>query len=296
MWNSFPIAPQSPVPTPYLTVDAFPTSEELLTQYEREVEPLIATLRSTSRYFCDPKILSTDKIHLVLLPLNKRLYYPQMLLYPDLSLGDPSAGTKLYIAYDYARGMDLSAVPDGGVYIKYEPTAFSTEQHDTQELFVEVYLFVQTPENLCIVERSLHSAGAGLSFPYDTRHRDLVPAALRLPGELKFHRAAVRSILSDILYYATGIDYHPTLDLSRRLVLIEWALVSPYWSDREQAVVTLGLKDAQAQASVALLIQTLAEDDEWAVRSAAVRALVSITGEDFGADSTAWERWWETQP
>lgn len=290
-----PLTSQAPAPTPYLVAESPPTPEELLAQYENEVEPLLATLRSSKHYYCEPKLPSADEMHVILLPLNKRLYYPQELLYPDLDLGNPAASTKLYIVYDYARGIDLSTAPDGGVYIKYEPTAFSEWSRDTQDMFIEVYLFVQTEERLCIIERSLHSAGAGLSFPYDTRHRDLVRAALRLPKALKSYRVAVGNVLNDVLCYATGIDFHPSLDLVRRLALIEWALASPYWSDREQAAATLGLKGAQAQTSVALLIQTLKEDEELAVRRAATRALQSITGENLGADFSAWEKWWETQ-
>ena len=69
---------------------------------------------------------------------------------------------QLYVTYDYARGIDLSTVPEGSHWIKYEVADFSENLLDTQEIYLEVYVFVRTEERLCALEHHLGSAGPGL--------------------------------------------------------------------------------------------------------------------------------------
>jgi hypothetical protein len=62
---------------------------------------------------------------------------------------------------------------------------------------------------------------------------------------------------------------------------------------REAAVEALGMIGPDAAEAVPALIQTLRKSKS--ARETSARALRLITGQSFGEDAKAWERWWEEQ-
>ncbi|MEW6567649.1 MAG: HEAT repeat domain-containing protein [Chloroflexota bacterium] len=76
-------------------------------------------------------------------------------------------------------------------------------------------------------------------------------------------------------------------------VLIE-ALQDEDWMVREHAAQTLGRMGLEAREAVPALIHLLQDETHW-VATAAVEALRSISGEDFGTDAARWQEWWEAQ-
>ena len=271
--------PLPPPPTPNLTSQPPLSPYTILDQYKNEVEPLAYKLEHPD-WSCELDWPAEGKFQIILVPLDKRLYYFQETLFPGIIFGNPDASTKIYITYNYARSTDLSATYNGAHWMVYEPTIFSGDPPDTQVLLIKLNLLVEDEERLCIVKKSLTSAGIETKdYWLDTRHRDLVGEALQLPTDIKSHRRAVHSTLNRILCYAIGIDYLPEMPLPQRLALIEWALESPYWSDRAQAADTLKYKGAEAETSLPLLQQIAEEDENRQVRQAAESAIHIISSE-----------------
>ncbi|MBN2006691.1 MAG: HEAT repeat domain-containing protein [Anaerolineae bacterium] len=262
------------VPTPDLSDFPLPSPEEISARYEDEIQPLVRELRADGGTLCDKGVLPDDGFDIKFIPLTERLYYLQDALFPTLSLGDSSAVTHLYVTYEYTRGADLSAVFNGTHWINYVASAASDEIRDTQEIYVKVSLYVQNGKDLCLLEDYVEPAEvAGRTFVYDTRHRDLLRASLPVLPQPKRYRNAIADTLNGILCYAIGIDFYPSLPQTKRAALITWAVESPYWSDREQALRTLSLNGLGKFSSETLLIQTAQTDEAFIVREAAVRVL-----------------------
>jgi hypothetical protein len=78
------------------------------------------------------------------------------------------------------------------------------------------------------------------------------------------------------------------------------ALMSAFESDREVRWAIAerlgGSAASEAIGAVPTLIGVLQEEEEEIVRSAIVRALTRITGQDFGQDSARWQAWLQDQP
>lgn len=277
-------------PTPSLTSQSPSSPEHVLEQFKNEIEPLVSEFRPRVFYsystnypvdcYRDFAWPSEGEFEIILIPLEKRLYYFQEILFPGLTFGNSDATTKIYLTYNYARGIDLSLLYNGPHTIRYEPTELIKLQPDTQEILVEVNFIVKTEGNYCSLGRTLTSVGIERSYYWDTRHREMIEDAVYMPKKLKSYRREIRSTINYVLQYATGIDYYPSINLSRKLALIEWALQSPYWSDRAQAAETLGYKGTEAEAALPLLRQIAEEDENPQVRRAAEFAVKNITTAD----------------
>jgi len=61
------------------------------------------------------------------------------------------------------------------------------------------------------------------------------------------------------------------------------------------AVTSLGQIGPEADEAIPVLIKLL-EGEDWSYKHYAASALKSITGQNFGEDAAAWQKWWEAQP
>ncbi len=65
-----------------------------------------------------------------------------------------------------------------------------------------------------------------------------------------------------------------------------------WWWLQRAAIQTLRTIGPDAKDAVPALIEAI-EDEDWQIREEAVVALKDITGQNFGADQSTWQAWWE---
>ena len=193
-----------------------------------------------------------------MVPLSERLYYVQALLFPEWTSGDLDAPVKLYATYTYERGGDLSR----------GPVAIGRA---TQEVVVEVRLVAEVEGRFHLVEEKQQVGGSG-----SRNYWELVLGAVGRLEVLREKGEEVEKVLEAIAGYATGLDWDTSLELPRRLALLQWALTSQYWADREQAAGALGEIGPEAKETIHVLIQALGDED-WSVRHAIAEALGKIS-------------------
>jgi HEAT repeat protein len=69
------------------------------------------------------------------------------------------------------------------------------------------------------------------------------------------------------------------------------ALADDDWQVRTAAATEVEVIGARAAKAVPVLVRMLAAEC-WIERRAAADALEAITGQGFGQDASAWQRWW----
>jgi HEAT repeat protein len=72
------------------------------------------------------------------------------------------------------------------------------------------------------------------------------------------------------------------------------ALVDDDWQVRTAAATEVEVIGARAARAIPVLVRMLASEC-WVERLAAADALEAITGQGFGQDALAWQRWWRDQ-
>jgi HEAT repeat protein len=72
------------------------------------------------------------------------------------------------------------------------------------------------------------------------------------------------------------------------------ALTDDDWQVRTAAATEVEVIGARVAKVVPVLIKMLVAEC-WVERRAAADALVAITGQSFGQDALAWQRWWRGQ-
>jgi HEAT repeat protein len=135
-------------------------------------------------------------------------------------------------------------------------------------------------ERLNSPSENVRLSGANELRKLGDKAKDAVPFLIRVASD---ESAEVRTLVLDAL---TVIG-----DPTARTTFIK-ALDDDSVDNRKKAARALGkLRDA---GSVEPLIRAL-DDIEWDVRFEAAWALKEITGEDFGADSEKWRKWWDSR-
>jgi len=247
-------------------------------RYEVEVRPLAGRLASAQALPPGYNLPPVSEWLIRLVPLDERLYYVQMLLYPEWSLGSPTASTKVYISYQYERGKILQWGPGYG-----KPA--------TQEVNTKILLVLEEDGKYYLVEEKEGFAGEGVS-----KYRNLVAHALEPFETLGDAGNSVETVMETIVGYACGFNWDPwSFPIPVQLAALEWAWISNNFGDRRQAMLSLGEIGPEAIEAVPFLIDALREatvDWEW---ETVIAALTATTGQDFGKDADAWQQWWEDQ-
>src|SRR3972149_4052909 len=162
-----------------------------------------------------------------LVPATQHLYYIQSVLYPE-SLPEVAAGEGvLYLIYSYSRGENLRQLRSP---LPFAPT--------TQEVKVQLQRVVEIDGQVYIYEEANGVGGEGTQD-----ERELVTQALddlNLAVFLGAHSTAIRDQLESIIGSATGIILSEQISQTRQVALLERALESGNWSDRDKAATFLG--------------------------------------------------------
>lgn len=285
--------------------------EDLVVKYNKEMRPMIEKLQTAQRRPAGFQMPEVTQCQIIMVPMSERLFYIQEILFPKLQLGKPDASVKLYITYDYKRGVTLN-----------EAFVVSTFSAHTQSVRSEVRLIAEVDGKFYLVEEKEGEGGSGCSS-----YKDLVSKSVEKLDSLGNISEKLESILETIIGYATGLDWDRLLDFNRRLAVLIRAFDSEHWADRKQAAETLrrigpeegvvpalikallrdesqyvrkaaaevlGKIGPEAKEAVPALIKALKDKIE-DVRKAVALALNAITGQDFGEDASRWQEWWEGQ-
>ena len=258
-----PTPTKSPTPPPTPTATPIPTPlpppDELLRGYA-EMQPLIDRLLSAQRPPSNFQVAPVTDWQIVLVPLNERLYYVQMLLLPAWRFGSPTASTKVYLAYDYERGENLVSGAPGP----------STKPPITQEVIAEVQLIVEAEGKLYLLEKK-----EGLGGTEARGYPQLVKQAVEPLEMLGDQAEEIEDIIELIVGYGCGLNWDTSLDLPFQLAALEWALTSRNFADRRQGAEALGEIGPEAKEAIPALMPLLRNLD-FMIRRAVAEALAEI--------------------
>jgi HEAT repeat protein len=250
---SEPTEVPSPTPTPV----PLPAVDAILQQYSAEVGPLSEKLEAAHKPQSSFRQPSFVDAQIVLIPLDARLYYVQTLLYPDELPDIPSTQTTAYIAYAYERGEDLH-------------WSWHMAGRDTQQVKVRIRLVADSDGEFLLVEERDGLGGAG-----SAGYQELIQQAVEPLEALGARAPEIESRLERILGFATGLDWDESLERSRQLALLQWALGSPHWADRVQAAEEIFRLGSVAKETIPALVKALGHEDDY-VRGKVVAALVAV--------------------
>ena len=246
------------IPSPAPTLAPVPAVDAVLRQYHDEVRPLVERLEAAQ----EPKPgfqlpLLADR-QIIFVPLDERLYYVQSLLSPEGTPDTQTLETKCFVVYSYERGDDLRS------------SSQSLFSRDSQEVLATIRLVADVEGELYLVEQKDGLGGAG-----SATNREMVQRAVDPLVTLGTQGVEVEAALEKILGYAIGLNWDEAPERERQLALHQWALGSPYWSDRKQAADTLRRLGPEARQTIPVLVQALGDEDDY-VRGLVVAALVAV--------------------
>ena len=250
------------IPTPTLTPLPLPPVEDFFQRYSEEVDPLVMRLTSAPTAPAGFILPPVEDEQIQFVPMDKRLYYVQSLLFPGLISGNPSASTHLYVAYSYGRSGCL------GLW---------GMSCDVEGMDMTVWLFAETSGTTYLVEKMPdYYSGVGAPGSKQIPQHAIVP--LSSLGE---QATRVEEILETLVGFAVGVDPvdsawpYISPDIQTRVAILRLALSSQYWSDRREAADSLAQLGPDAAGAVPELINLLS-DEETRVHDSAISALYQI--------------------
>ena len=248
--------------TPTITPTPLPPVEAYFQAYDQELSTLVAKLKTAPSAPADLTLPAEDNRHIQFVPMDERLYIVQTLLFPDYVVGDASTPDTLLVAYSYGRSGCLGLF---GMTCQF------------QGVDVTILLLAENGDSLYLFDKSVTEAG-GSGAPTS---RVIPLYAVGLMRSLGGQAKVVEEILEIIISFAAGTDLvdnassYVRPDTQTRVVILRQALLSEYWTDREEAADSLAEIGPDAAAAVPELIVALT-DEEWRVSSSAIHALSQI--------------------
>lgn len=246
------------VPSPAPTLAPVPAADTVLRQYHDEVLPLVERLKAAQEPGPGLQLPVLADCEIVMVPLDERLYYVQSLLLPEGLADVQTVEERCFVLYSYARGDDLRSSSQG-LYSR-----------SSQEVLAAIRLVAGAGGELYLVEQKDGLGGAGSATDSEMVRRAVEPLET-----LDARGAEIETALERILGYAAGLSWDEALETQRQVALHQWALSSPFWSDRKQAADTLRRLGPEARQAIPALIQALGDEDDY-VRGLVVAALSTV--------------------
>jgi len=230
--------------------------------YDQELSTLVAKLKTAPSAPAGLTLPAEDNRHIQFVPMDERLYYVQTLLFPDYVVGNAITPNKLLVVYSYGRSGCLGLF---GMTCQF------------QGMDVTILLLAENGDSLYLFDKSVTEAGGSGAPTSRVIPLYAVGPMRSLGGQAK----AIEEVLEIIISFAAGTDLvdnaslYVRPDTQTRVAILRQALLSEYWTDREEAADSLAEIGPDAAAAVPELIDALA-DKEWRVRSSAIHALAQI--------------------